>query len=258
VASSLVSLVLLLPSMAAIVRLTNGAIRGHLPAPGSAWRTYFSSLRYVPALFGATVLSTVALILLSILAVPLFVVGAFGVLGGLVGLAGLAVWWANPAARRSWLRWLIVLATPFGLPLYFGGRWALTLPAVVLERAGPLAALRRSAALTRPGWFRVFGAAFVLALITGILQSIPAALAQLVLTMLGISTTSTIDELGRVQVTNAAGTIVGVAAGSLGWIAFGALPFIGAALLFVDARNRREGTDLAERLDQLERSAQQW
>lgn len=252
VLSGLVSLLLLLPSAAAITRLTDDAMRGRPPAAESAWRAYVGGLRHVPVLFGASVLSTAALMLLALLAIPLFVVGLFGVLGGLVGLIGLLVWWANPAARRNWLRWLIVLATPFGLPLYYGGRWSLALPAVVLERAGPLAALRRSAALTRPGWLRVFGAAFILALVAFILQSIPAALAQAALALLGISATAALDEAGRFQATTPIATVVNVAAGSLGWVAFGALPFIGTTLLFLDARNRREGADLAERIDRLD------
>ena len=40
-----------------------------------------------------------------------------------------------------------------------------------------------------------------------------------------------------------------------GSILFGALSFIAATIMFVDARDRLEGTDLAERLDLLQDGA---
>ena len=48
---------------------------------------------------------------------------------GLVPLVALLFWWLRPTARRGWLKWLIVLTTPMGLPTYFGFRWAMYLAA---------------------------------------------------------------------------------------------------------------------------------
>jgi len=103
--------------------------------------------RYVPTfvagvlyLLGMLVLVIVASLILAVyvIAPPL---GAIALLAGIVG--GL-VWWLAPSQRRTWLKWLIVVCGPFGLPAYIGGLWSMYLGATVLEGHGPIGSLRRS------------------------------------------------------------------------------------------------------------------
>ena len=82
-------------------------------------------------------------------------------------LAIKAVWAFQPQARSVWLKWLIILATPFGLPIFFGGMWSMYLCATVLERQGPFGALRRSMQLVDRHWFRVMAILFVAGMIVG-------------------------------------------------------------------------------------------
>ena len=143
-----------------------------------------------------------------------------------------------------WLKWLIILATPFGLPIYFGGMWSMYLCAAVLERHGPIGALRRSMQLVDRHWFRVVAMLFVAGMIVSILQSAPTMLVQLPLTIGALVRGQT----GLSGPEMAASTAVAVAAQVL----FASMAPIVYAMIFVDLRNRREGTDLAERLEQLE------
>ena len=98
-------------------------------------------------------------------------------------IAGGAVWAFQRRGRSVWLKWLIILATPFGLPIYFGGMWSMYLCAAVLERHGPIGALRRSMQLVDRHWFRVVAMLFVAGMIVSILQSAPTMLVQLPLTI---------------------------------------------------------------------------
>jgi hypothetical protein len=111
-----------------------------------------------------------------------------------------------------------------------------------------VAALKRSGNLVEGRWFQVFGVWLVLGIVTFILQSIPAALIGLVGSIIGANAA---DPQG-------AGLAVGIAqnaASIAGSILFGALSFIAATIMFVDARNRLEGTDLVERLDLIQDGA---
>lgn len=246
----LLTTVLSMPAFAAVTQLADAQMRGRqLPV----LRAYWYGVRATPVLVLSSLLSVLAILLLSILAIVLFVVTLFGVLGGLVALIALIVWWGNPRLRRPWVRALILVTTPFGLPLYVGVRWTLALPLVVLERLGPVQALRRSARLTRGQWFRVFGLDMILGIAVNVLQMIPGLITGLLLGLAGVlgvaSGAIVADTAGRfaslIVVANAA-------AGTLGMILFGALPMIGLTLLYQDTRNRWEGADLAERLAHLE------
>jgi hypothetical protein len=211
----------------------------------SVWAALGAALRKLLVMLGYAFLYGLGVFLLGLVAVPLFFVGLFGVLGGLVALIGLIVWVNRPEERRTdGLKWVIILATPFGLPIYIGVRWSLAIPAIFLEGAGPLEAMRRSSGLVEGRWFQVFGVWLVMGIVVAILESIPGAVIGAVGVALGASGADP----------SAAGTAIGVAqnaANVIGAVLFGALTFVAATIMFVDARNRREGTDLAERLDQL-------
>ena len=244
-------LVVFLPAAAAVMLLTDGEMRGRRPP---ALTAYMQGWRATPALLATTVAIFVGLVLLTVLAVPLFLLGVFGLLGGLVALIALLVWWGKPGARRGWLRWLIILATPFGLPAYFVYRWSLALPMIVLEGAGPIAAMRRSATLTRGAWFRVFGVLSVLGILVSILQAIPAAVvgAAAGAAGIGLATGGAASDPAWFTTLSNIGNVAGQ---SLGLVLFGALPEIGLVLLLTDLRNRHEGADIAERLGALDVAA---
>jgi hypothetical protein len=224
---------------AAVLAMIDSLIRGERQSLERACTAAFT--RVLP-LAGASLVFFLALVLLSVLAIPLFVLGAFGLLGGLVALVGIIVWAANPTARRPWLKWLIVFGTPFGLPVYFSMRWSFFSPAVVLERAGPIEALRRSGELLRGHWFRAWGVSLVVGAIATILQSSLGFLVGLTVGIAAVPTAGTSQGLG----------IAEAAANFMGAALFGTIPIIATTLLFVDLRNRHEGADLAERLEQLE------
>ena len=86
---------------------------------------------------------------------------------------------AESRARKRWLKWLIILTAPFGLPTYYGMRWSMFVAAAVLERRGPLASLARSSELVNHHGFRVLSILTVSSLIVGVLLYAPAALIEI-------------------------------------------------------------------------------
>ena len=241
VVAALVSAVCILVWEGAVTALTGWRVRGERR---SVWQALGVGLRRVLVLIGAGLVASLGVMGLALLALPLVVVGV-GVLGGLTALIGLAVWVSRrPGDRPSWLTWLIILAFPFGLPLYYGVRWSLAVPAAVLERAGPIRALQRSSDLVAGVWFQTLGVWVVLSLVVYILQSIPGALVGLLGLVVGL-------QPGDAQGSGVVLVVLRGAASVVANILFGPLTFIAATLLFVDLRNRKEGADLAERLDLL-------
>jgi hypothetical protein len=226
-----------------VTAMTGWLMRGEEAAVGAA---LLAALRKLLVMLGSGIVYGLGVLLLSLVAMPLFAILGFGILGGLIALVGLAVWVNRPEEQRgNGLKWLIILTAPFGLPLYYGVRWSLAIPAIFLERAGPVQALRRSAELVDGRWFPVFGVWVVLWVVIALLQTIPAAVISIFGTILGVNAADP----------NAAGLTVSVAqnaASIIGTVLFGALSFIAATIMFVDARNRREGADLAERLTLIE------
>jgi hypothetical protein len=222
---------------AACVRIASDIWRGD---PTSVGRGYGVALRRVWALIGAILLVFLAVLGLAIVAVPLLVVGF--TIGWIAAIIGLIVWFANPALRRPWLKWMIILCAPFGLMLYFVGLWTLYTPVVVLEGLGPLASLRRSSQLVRGYWWRVFGTTFLVSILVGILQAVPQAMFSAVAAALtaGLeagAATDAFSTLARTQAINSLGT-------ALAWVLFGAIQFIAMTLIYLDVRVRKEALDL--------------
>jgi hypothetical protein len=212
--------------------------------PGVLGRTL---TRYLPVFLGA-ILYLLGLLILSVLAILPFVIPPIGLLGMCFALIGILVWWLRPTAQRTWLKWLIIVFTPFGLPAYFAGAWSMYLGAVVIEGHGPLGSLRRSMQLVNQQWFRVVGILTLGGLMVGVLQYAPSALIQI---PLGVNAATRGQfGLGPIEQAISSGASVAVQ------ILFASLASIIYTLLFIDLRNRREGTDLSERLRQLELVAQ--
>jgi hypothetical protein len=225
---------------AAIIVTSNTYIEGDQPALSRVFGTsvsrYFFLLVSSFLLFlGTGVLFALALILATI---------TLGGIFGLVPLVALLFWWLRPTARRGWLKWLIVLTTPMGLPTYFGFRWAMYLAAIVLEHRGPVDALSRSAQLTAGQWFRVSTILFVAPLIVGVLVYV----LNLIVQGLVGAVSAARPQLGADPTL----TVISFGISLVLQILFQSVSLIVYTLLFHDLRNRREGTDIAERLSQLE------
>jgi hypothetical protein len=123
--------------------------------------------------------------------------------------------------------------------VYLWGVWALTTPALILERLGPIQAVRRSWRLVRPDFWRVWGIRALSVLLGWLVQNlfvIPFVfLGVLVASALGSEDSDALPLVAIVFVI--LGTILG------GMIAE---PFLAGvvALLYVDRRMRAEGLDI--------------
>ena len=228
---------------AAVTATTEAYLRGGEP---SVVRVYRRALRRFFGVLLGTVLLGLGLSALTGIGIGLFLVTLFGGLGGIVPGVGLLVWWLNRGARKGWLKWLIILTAPFGLPLYFGVRWSMFVAAAVLERRGPLDALRRSSELVDRQGFRVLAILTVSSLMVGVLLYAPAALIEVPLLISSASRGQFGLDPTEAAISGGVSVVLQILFESVGAIVY--------TLMFVDLRNRREGTDMAERLTQLETS----
>jgi hypothetical protein len=225
----------------AVVLTTDALMRGEQP---SVSRVYGRAIRRYFAVLLSTLLVGVGWLGLMLLAMGLFVLTVFGVLGSLIAIVGLLLWWLRPGTRRTWLKWLIILTAPFGLAIYYLTRWGMFIGASVLENKGPVAALGRSAQLTERHWFRVFAILTVASVIIQVMLSVLGAFITIPFTIveafrgqLGLSPAET-------AITNAVTLVAQILTASIASIVY--------TVLFVDLRNRREGTDISERVSLLE------
>ena len=200
------------------------AVLGRKPSIGETWRRTRGMLL---RLTGLTL----------ILFIPVLVV-----LGGLVALVIVAFDAGSNLAGGAGI-FAIVLALV--AMAYVGVRLALSTPSLVLEELGVLGSLRRSWGLTRGRFWRTFGVLLVSSVIVGVVQQVIAFGFQILGALLGLAFSSTVDgqasEIGLAIVVFGV-TVVGSLLASLL-----AQPFLAgvAALLYTDARIRKEGFDLA-------------
>jgi uncharacterized membrane protein YgcG len=145
------------------------------------------------------------------------------------------------AVRR--LLGLVVLAIAYGVAIVIGfllvivpGIWlavafSVAVPALLLERVGPFAAMGRSFRLVRGRWWATFGALLVGYLLVGILGGIVQGIVMVVPGVIADGNT----------VVGAIGAVVG---GTLGAVL--TTPYSAAviALVYFDLRVRKEGLDL--------------
>jgi hypothetical protein len=207
-------------------------------------QVYVQALGRLPAILGGTLLLVVAALVLSAASIVLLVPTLGGTLGTLIALIGLLNWWRNPRSRRRWVKWLIILSAPFGLLTYYLVRWTVWLPAMIVEGRGPLDALRRSSQLTDHAWFRTGAVLVLVSLIVLVLMAVPVWLADVVFALVARPSfgTSTNEALSLLN-----GTVSTVCR-----VLFSSIAAITSVLLLIDLRNRREGTDLGERIGSLE------
>jgi hypothetical protein len=231
---------------AAITQTTDEVMRGERPAVG---RIYGTAARRLVALIVGGLIVALAMVILTLLAMLLFVVTLFGVLGSLIAAVCLIVWATRATARTEWLKWLMVLTTPFGLPMFFFVRWSMFVPAIVLEGRGPLRALERSNWLVTGHWFHVAGVLSIASLIVGVLVSAPGYVVSLPVGVAAEARGGFGADPVQTVTSQALSLVCQVVFASIGTIAY--------TLLFTELRNRREGADLAERVSELEASVAQ-
>lgn len=214
-ANGFLQLVLGITASALLTVIYSRAVIGRPVTVGEAWRE--ARPRLLP-LAGLTALLAVgSVLLLGVLILP-------GLLMENIGVALLGV----------------LVAMPLFVWLWF--RFVLASPALMLERAGVLTALRRSAKLVRGAWWRVFGITLLTGLITGLVSMLITMPFTLVAVLSGVGDLSSFTD-GSFAVSWSFLLINGI--GSI--ISFTVVLPISAGitvLLYIDQRIRREALDL--------------
>ena len=130
--------------------------------------------------------------------------------------------------RGGEVLWLLIIPAAIFLGIVAYTRWLFAAPIVILERTGPVDALRRSWGLVRGSTPRIFGIMLLVGIITSILTAIVGSLLTL-LTQVG-------DENLRLVLNQLASLIVTVL--------IQPISFIVVVLLYYDVRIRREAFDI--------------
>ncbi len=218
-------------STAALLYAAHARLAGRTPGIVAAYR---NSLRRVPALLGAYVLSSLAYLGLFLPAAILIGVAAFLISEGDGGAAAGGIV-------------LILLGTALGFAgvgfaLLFYIRWWFFKQAVVLESHGPVSALGRSADLVRDRWWKTLGFAILLNLLTSALSLTPQAI-----TSVPIAIFSGVQEQpGFVP------TLINSAVGTLTATLILPVSAIATTLLYFDHRVRGEALDIEAGVADLE------
>ena len=115
-------------------------------------------------------------------------------------------------------------------------RWSLAVPAVMLERRGPMTSLGRSWRLVRRSSWRVLG----ITLLVQIIATIANGVIQVPFTILGGTSTFSLSQAHP----SLAATIISAIGGMIGTTLTAPLAAGAAVLLYADLRMRREGMDI--------------
>ncbi|MFD9472697.1 DUF7847 domain-containing protein [Streptomyces goshikiensis] len=206
------------------------AVMGRPTTFRTMWRAAF---RRAPAVAGATLLS------ILIAGAPVFAV--------------LAVWVPLLIATASehnapllvgLLPMFLLVAAP--LAVWLGIRFSLAPAAVVMEGASPVTALRRSAALVRGDWWRIFGVTLVAGMVAGAVSWViqlpfqTVGMIGMIPAMAGVENGSDATPAGLIAALGFA--VVAMAVGGVASQTFQiAFTQLAAGMLYVDQRIRREG-----------------
>ena len=132
---------------------------------------------------------------------------------------------------------ITIIGIPFAI--YLGLGWSLVYQAVLIERLGGRAAMRRSSGLVSGYRWRVFAIGLLLTILVSILVSIPTTLVG-VATGVSAAVSKSSGVMGIAQVVN---SLVSAAAQAL----FGSLNWITTTVLYYELRVRKEAFDLEQR-----------
>jgi hypothetical protein len=201
-----------------LVRVVAEAVLGRRTTAGQAWAATRGRLL---RLVGLTAVNT--LVALLLLGLPV----AAGVLAGFTIGVGQGLLVGVP----------LLVAGVVALAFLQVRCFLLAAPALVLERTGVLASMRRAGRLSRGQFWRLFGIQLLTMLVVGLVGEIIAV-------PLGL-----VGALGPLLVSGTAGALLLVFAGYLSQVVVSAVttPFSSAvvALQYVDQRIRKEGLDVA-------------
>ncbi|HEY9353513.1 MAG TPA: hypothetical protein VIP28_09695 [Nocardioides sp.] len=219
---------------AAMLAVLQDAVLGRPATIGSVWR---QALPRVPALIGTSLLSgLIAMIptMLALIAFSVMLIGASlsasgdangDAVAGLfaVGLLG-ALLTVVPAV------WLYV-------------KFSLAPAAVVFEKQGPIAALRRSSQLVRGRWWPIFGISVLAALIAGVVAGVIQqifSLMGMIPAMAAASDLGPEPEVSEILSVFAVYMVITLLAQLIGYIIQTTFPPLVNGLLYVDQRIRKE------------------
>jgi Membrane domain of glycerophosphoryl diester phosphodiesterase len=218
-ASLVVTLIGTVVTTALLTVVVSRSVLGRTVRPAEAWREAKPRL---PGLLGLTLLlPLIGAGVMAVAVLPGVLIGSDGglALAVLMGLAGIVV-----------VIWLMI-------------RFALAPPALMLERQGVIASMRRSAKLVNGSWWRTFGILLLTGLLTAIVSSIISVPFALIGTVTGGLDVSNLLNGENVQSGWTYLVITGIGAVIASAITYPISAGV-TALLYVDQRIRREALDL--------------
>ena len=207
--------------------LTAAVANSYLDKPVSFSDSYRQMFARLGALLGVIALQFLVYLAFIVPFIILFLIGAgLGAFGSGGSGGGFAV---------VCLAFLLFIVAMVGV-IYVSVRWTAATPAVIVEKLGPVDALRRSWALIQNSWWRTVG-------LTLLLSLLGAAIAQGPAFLVGIFTVLLTRNLVLQQViTGGITTLVG--------LVYLPIQLIAITLYYFDLRTRKEGYDLETAMTQ--------
>ncbi|MFD5328690.1 oxidoreductase [Streptomyces sp. NPDC127092] len=153
---------------AAVPAVLQEAVLGRPMGFGATWRRAWSRLGSV---IGSLFLSTLAVILPMVL---VFVGFGLVIAGLIAGIAASESGSGDDGAGMAVAGLLFFLATFATMPLvvWLWVKYSLAPAAAVIEHQGPLGSLRRSSALVRGSWWRIFGITILVGMMVGVVSMV--------------------------------------------------------------------------------------
>lgn len=220
-----------------VQQLVQGALAAavadtYLGRPVTVGGAYGKVLPHLPALIGGGLL--LGLLAFAVIGVAVGLVAGLAVLlvtgaGGSVNSGGAVAAGVAVALLFVAVVFAVVVATALVLV-----RFAFFVQAVVVERRGPVDALRRSWRLVRGSYWRVLGIVLLLLLLVYILVGVPTGIAGVVINIVFP------DPLRQFALRQSLSTLIGY----LSQIVVLPLQLIAYTLLYYDLRVRKEGYDI--------------
>jgi hypothetical protein len=121
------------------------------------------AMRRLPSLGAIYLLLILLLLGLALLTAPLLLLAPVGIPAAVIATA---LWLWKPGLRRRGVLWVMVLGAPFGLVLYWAGRWSLAFAEAVARPLSGPDALRTSSERVRGRWLPVAACLAAAALVT--------------------------------------------------------------------------------------------
>ncbi|GGY56487.1 DUF7847 domain-containing protein [Streptomyces omiyaensis] len=217
----------------AVAVVVQEAVLGRRVGFGTVWRRAWSRLGPV---LGAVLLSAVAAVVPALL----LMAGFFLLLAAMVASIG-----ADDGSGAGWavtgvlFLLLALAATPPALWLWV--RFSLAPTAAVVESAGTLTALRRSAQLVRGAWWRIFGYTLVmLVIVAGVTFVVQTAVSLVTQASLFAAPLTQHATPGTIFFSTGTAAVVSTLLMLLTQAVLGPLQPLASGLLYVDQRIRRE------------------